>query len=184
MVALALILLVLAALLVLGVVTGDGQSLTIDLFGLDVQTSAAGLFLTGVVVGLVTLLALVLLRVGLKQGWRKHQKIRDLERRARPADSDSGGDVGAGSGSDAGAGPGVGGGAGGGSGVGGGAGDAPSAGDGANETFPDGSTESWPPPDDHPETRPPSGTSAAPSSTPGPASDSGQGHERPADPSR
>lgn len=180
MVALALILLVLAALLVLGVVTGDGQSLTIDLFGLDVQTSAAGLFLTGVVVGLVTLLALVLLRVGLKQGWRKHQKIRDLERRARTADSDTGGDVGAGSGSEAGAGPGDGGG----SGDGGGAGDAPLAGDRANETFPDGSTESWPPPDEQPETRPPSGTSAAPSGTPGPASDSDQGHGRPADPSR
>lgn len=166
MVALALILLALSALLVLGVVTGDGQSLTIDLFGLDVQTSAAGLFLTGVVVGLVTLLALALLRVGLKQGWRKHQKLRDLERRARTTDSDTGGDVEAGSG------------------VGGGAGDAPTAGDGANETFPDGSTESWPPPDDRPETRPPSGTSAASSGAAGPASDTDQGPDRPADPLR
>ena len=171
MVALALILLVLAALLALAVVTGDGLPLTIDLFGLDVETSAAGLFLTGVAVGLVTLLALVLLRVGLKKGWRKHQKIRDLERRARPAESDSRDDVGTGpdAGRDGG------GGAGGGADA--GAGTAQSAHDGATETFPDGSTESWPPPDDDAEVLPPSGTPALPS-------DSDQGRDRPADPSR
>ncbi len=86
MIALGLIVLVLAALLVVGVLTGEGQTLTVDLFGVDVTTSLAGLFLAGVAAGAVAVLSLILLRAGFVTSWRQHQKVRDLERRAYEAE--------------------------------------------------------------------------------------------------
>ncbi|MGH8829023.1 MAG: hypothetical protein ACRDVZ_15785 [Jiangellaceae bacterium] len=88
MVASALILVGLAVLLIAAVVSGDGQSLTVELFGVDVETSVAGLFLTGVVTGVVTLLAFGLLRAGLHKGWRQRKRLRELERRARAAEAE------------------------------------------------------------------------------------------------
>jgi hypothetical protein len=87
MIALGLILIVLAGLLVVGVLTGDGQDLTVDLFGVQLTTSLSGLFLAGVAAGAVAVLSLILLRVGFVTNWRQHQKVRELERRAYEAET-------------------------------------------------------------------------------------------------
>lgn len=91
MVALALILLGLAVLLIVAVVSGDGQSLTVELFDADVDTSTTAVFFSGLVTGVTILLALVLLRLGLQMGWRQRKKVKDLERRAKKAETGSAG---------------------------------------------------------------------------------------------
>ena len=90
MVAVALIVLLLALLLTIGVITGAGDSLSVDLLGSSVSTSGTGLYLAGLVTGLATLASLWLLRVGLRKGWRQHRRIRDLERRAERSDEPHG----------------------------------------------------------------------------------------------
>lgn len=82
MIAVALIVLLLVVLLTVAVIAGGGESTTVDLFDAEVSTSATGLFLTGLIAGGAAVLALWLLRVGLKKGWRQHKRIKDLERRA------------------------------------------------------------------------------------------------------
>lgn len=82
MVAGALIVLLLALLLTIGVIAGGGESLTVDLLGSEVTTSGSGLYVAGLVTGILSLAALWLLRIGLRKGWRKHKRIKDLERRA------------------------------------------------------------------------------------------------------
>lgn len=89
MVVLALLLLALAVLLTIGIVVGDSQPMVVDVFGVDVRTSTGGLFTTGIVIGVVVIVAIGLLRLGLKRGWRRHQKIKDLERRAEPAERET-----------------------------------------------------------------------------------------------
>lgn len=89
MVVLALLLLALAVLLTIGIVVGDAQPMVVDVFGVDVRTSAGGLFTTGIVIGVVAIVAVGLLRLGLKRGWRRHQKLKDLERRAEPVERDT-----------------------------------------------------------------------------------------------
>lgn len=86
MVAVALIVLLLALLLTIGVLTGAGESLSVDLLGSEVTTSGSGLYIAGLITGLATLAALWLLRVGLRKGWEQRKRIRDLERRAERAD--------------------------------------------------------------------------------------------------
>lgn len=86
MIAFALILLLLALLLTVAIVTGGGDSITVDLFGSDVSTSVAVLYITGLLVGVATLLALVLLRIGLKKGWRQRKRMKDLQHRAERAE--------------------------------------------------------------------------------------------------
>ncbi|TDE00350.1 hypothetical protein [Jiangella asiatica] len=85
MVAVALIVLLLALLLTIGVIAGGGESLSLDLLGSDVTTSGSALYFAGLVTGLATLAALWLLRIGLRKGWRQHKRIKDLERRAEHA---------------------------------------------------------------------------------------------------
>ncbi|WP_157552562.1 hypothetical protein [Jiangella gansuensis] len=82
MVAGALIVLLLALLLTIGVIAGGGESLTVELLGSEVTTSGSGLYFAGLVTGILTLAALWLLRIGLRKGWRQHKRIKDLERRA------------------------------------------------------------------------------------------------------
>lgn len=82
MVAVALIVLLLALLLTIGVLTGAGESLSVDLLGSEVTTSGSGLYLAGLITGLATLAALWLLRIGLRKELKQRKRIRDLERRA------------------------------------------------------------------------------------------------------
>lgn len=81
-VALGLILLLLALILAIAVLAGSSGSLTIDLFGAALTTTAAGLFVLGAVAGIGVIVALWLLRVGLRKGWRRHKQMKDLEHRA------------------------------------------------------------------------------------------------------
>lgn len=90
MVAVALIVLLLALLLTIGVVTGAGESVSVDLLGSGVNTSGSGLYFAGLVTGLATLAALWLLRLGLRKGWKQRKRLRDLERRAERADQPHG----------------------------------------------------------------------------------------------
>ncbi|WP_157987639.1 hypothetical protein [Jiangella endophytica] len=90
MVAVALIVLLLALLLTIGVLTGAGESLSVDLLGSEVTTSGSGLYIAGLITGLATLAALWLLRVGLRKGLKQRKRIRDLERRAERADEPHG----------------------------------------------------------------------------------------------
>lgn len=90
MVAVALIVLLLALLLTIGVVTGAGESISVDLLGSEVTTSGSGLYIAGLLTGLATLASLWLLRIGLRKGWRQRKRIRDLERRAERGDEPHG----------------------------------------------------------------------------------------------
>ncbi|TDC45631.1 hypothetical protein E1212_28630 [Jiangella ureilytica] len=90
MVAVALIVLLLALLLTIGMVTGAGESIPVDLLGSEVTTSGSGLYFAGLLTGLATLASLWLLRVGLRKDWRQRKRIRDLERRAERADEPHG----------------------------------------------------------------------------------------------
>ncbi|RIQ27333.1 hypothetical protein [Jiangella rhizosphaerae] len=69
-------------LLTIGVLTGAGESLSVDLLGSEVTTSGSGLYVAGLVTGLATLAALWLLRIGLRKEFKQRKRIRDLERRA------------------------------------------------------------------------------------------------------
>lgn len=89
-VAVALIVLLLALLLTIGVLTGAGESLSVDLLGSEVTTSGSGLYVAGLITGLATLAALWLLRIGLRKGFKQRKRIRDLERRAERADHPDG----------------------------------------------------------------------------------------------
>ncbi len=82
LVAVALIVLLLALLLTIGVLTGAGESLSVDLLGSEVTTSGSGLYIAGLITGLATLAALWLLRIGLRKELKQRKRIRDLERRA------------------------------------------------------------------------------------------------------
>ncbi|SEF12792.1 hypothetical protein [Jiangella alba] len=90
MVAVALIVLLLALLLTIGVLTGAGESLSVDLLGSEVTTSGSGLYIAGLITGLATLAALWLLRIGLRKELKQRKRIRDLERRADRADDPHG----------------------------------------------------------------------------------------------
>ncbi|WP_146605327.1 hypothetical protein [Jiangella anatolica] len=101
MVAVALIVLLLALLLTIGVLTGAGESLSVDLLGSEVTTSGSGLYIAGLITGLATLAALWLLRIGLRKEWKQRKRIRELERRAEHAGEPHGAPAGDGTSGDA-----------------------------------------------------------------------------------
>lgn len=82
MVAVSLIVLLLILLLTIAMVAGGGESVMVDLFGADLTTSGAGVYVIGLVAGVAVVVAFWLLRIGLRKGWRQHRRIKDLERRA------------------------------------------------------------------------------------------------------
>lgn len=68
MVVLALILLVLVAVLVVAIVVSNPEVYDLSIFGAVVPANSAGIFLTGAVAMAVTILALLLLRTGIRRG--------------------------------------------------------------------------------------------------------------------
>ncbi|WP_298329789.1 hypothetical protein [Haloactinopolyspora sp.] len=86
MVAVSLIVLLLILLLTVAMAAGGSETVTVDLFGADLTTSGSGVYVIGLVAGATTVVTLWLLRVGLRKGWRQHQRIKDLERRADQSD--------------------------------------------------------------------------------------------------
>ena len=68
MVALALILLVLVAVLVVAIVVSNPEIYDLSIFGAVVPVNSAGIFITGAVAMAVTILAILLLRMGIRRG--------------------------------------------------------------------------------------------------------------------
>jgi uncharacterized integral membrane protein len=68
MVVLALILLVLVAVLVVAIVVSNPDVYDLSIFGAVVPANSAGIFMTGAVAMAVTILALLLLRMGIRRG--------------------------------------------------------------------------------------------------------------------
>ena len=68
MVVLALILLVLVAVLVVAIVVSNPEVYDLSIFGAVVPANSAGIFITGAVAMAVTILALLLLRTGIRSG--------------------------------------------------------------------------------------------------------------------
>lgn len=68
MVVLALILLVLVAVLVVAIVVSNPEIYDLSIFGAIVPVNSAGIFITGAIAMAVTILAILLLRMGIRRG--------------------------------------------------------------------------------------------------------------------
>ena len=79
MVVLALILLVLVAVLVVAIVVSNPQTYDLSIFGAVIPATSAGIFITGAVTMAVTILALLLLRTGMRRARARRTKLKELE---------------------------------------------------------------------------------------------------------
>jgi hypothetical protein len=79
MVVLALILLVLVAVLVVAIVVSNPLTYELSIFGAVIPATTAGIFITGAVAMAVTILALVLLRSGIRRARVRRDKLKALE---------------------------------------------------------------------------------------------------------
>ena len=91
MVALALILLVLVAVLAVAIVVSNPQVYELSIFGAIVPANGAGIFITGAVAMAVTILALLLLRSGIRRSRARRERIKALEASDEAAASGSSG---------------------------------------------------------------------------------------------
>ncbi|MGH3496071.1 MAG: hypothetical protein ACRDP1_01205 [Nocardioidaceae bacterium] len=78
MVVLGLVLLAAAVVVAGGVVIGGDTPISVHLLGLDMHTSTAGVFLGGAITMLVALVALWLMRLGLRRSRRRRRDIKRL----------------------------------------------------------------------------------------------------------
>lgn len=79
MVALGLILLVLVAVLVLAIVVSNPQTYNLSIFGAVIPANGAGIFITGAIAMAVTILALLLLRTGIRRARARRKQLKALE---------------------------------------------------------------------------------------------------------
>ena len=79
MVVLGLILLVLVAVLVLAIVVSNPDIYDLSIFGAVVQVTSAGIFITGAITMAVTILALLLLRTGIRRSRARRKQLKELE---------------------------------------------------------------------------------------------------------
>ena len=79
MVALALILLVLVAVLVVAIVVSNPQTYDLSIFGAVIPVNSAGIFITGAIAMAVTVLALLLLRSGIRRARLRRKQLKALE---------------------------------------------------------------------------------------------------------
>ena len=79
MVAVALILLVLVAVLTVGIVVSNPDIYDLSIFGAVVRVSSAGIFLTGAITMALTIVALLLLRIGIRRGRARRKEIKALQ---------------------------------------------------------------------------------------------------------
>ena len=82
MVVLALIIIALAALFAVGVIVGSGDAATLDVFVADIETTVTGVFLAGLVTGLVLLIATVLLLTATRRARERRREAKALRERA------------------------------------------------------------------------------------------------------
>jgi flagellar biosynthesis/type III secretory pathway M-ring protein FliF/YscJ len=90
-VALALILLVLVAVLAVAIVVSNPQIYELSIFGAIIPANSAGIFITGAVAMAVTILALFLLRGGIRRSRARRDRIKALEASDEAATSGSSG---------------------------------------------------------------------------------------------
>jgi hypothetical protein len=79
MVAVALILLVLVAVLTVGILVSNPDIYDLSIFGAVVKVSSAGIFLTGAIAMALTIVGLLLLRVGIRRGRARRKEIKALQ---------------------------------------------------------------------------------------------------------
>jgi hypothetical protein len=90
-VTLALILLILVAVLALGIVVSNPQIYELSIFGAIIPANTAGIFITGAVAMAVTILALLLLRNGMRRSRARRDRIKALDASDEAAASGSSG---------------------------------------------------------------------------------------------
>jgi flagellar biosynthesis/type III secretory pathway M-ring protein FliF/YscJ len=79
MIVLGVILLVLVAVLVIAIFVSNPDIYGLSIFGAVVQVTSAGIFLTGAITMAVTILALLLLRTGIRRGRARRRQLKELE---------------------------------------------------------------------------------------------------------
>jgi hypothetical protein len=85
MVVLAVVLLLLASLVTVGVIAGASSDAVFRVFDVSVQANSALVYLAGLVMGMAILVGITMLSAGMKRGYRRRLELRDL--RARHTDS-------------------------------------------------------------------------------------------------
>jgi hypothetical protein len=81
-VVLALVIIALAALFAVGVIVGSGDAATLDVFVADIETTVTGVFLAGLVTGLILLIATVLLLTATRRARERRREAKALRERA------------------------------------------------------------------------------------------------------
>ena len=79
MAVLGLILLVLVAVLVLAIFVSNPDIYDLSIFGAVLKVTSAGIFITGAITMAVTILALLLLRTGIRRGRARRRQLKELE---------------------------------------------------------------------------------------------------------
>src|SRR4030095_2587862 len=79
MVAVALILHVLCAVLTVGIAVSNPDIYDLSIFGAVVKVSSVGIFLTGAITMALTVIALMLLRIGIRRGRARRKEIKELQ---------------------------------------------------------------------------------------------------------
>jgi cytoskeletal protein RodZ len=79
MVAIALILLVLVAVLTVGIAVSNPDIYDLSIFGAVVKVSSVGIFLTGAITMALTVVALLLLRIGIRRGRARRKEMKELQ---------------------------------------------------------------------------------------------------------
>jgi hypothetical protein len=89
MVVLGLILLVLVAVLVLAIFVSNPDIYDLSIFGAVLKVTSAGIFITGAITMAVTILALLLVRTGIRRGQARRKQLKELEASDAGAASES-----------------------------------------------------------------------------------------------
>jgi hypothetical protein len=79
MAVLGLILLVLVTVLVLAIFVSNPDIYDLSIFGAVVKVTSAGIFITGAITMAVTILALLLVRTGIRRGRARRKQLKELE---------------------------------------------------------------------------------------------------------
>ena len=85
MLALALVLLALVVVLVVASFVGSSEEVVIEFLNITITTSVGGVFLSGVVAGLIALASIFALRISLRRRSGRRKEVEELRRRAELA---------------------------------------------------------------------------------------------------
>jgi hypothetical protein len=85
MLVLALILLALVIVMVVASFTGGTDEVIVEFANVTITTSVGGVFVTGVLAGIVALLSLLALKISIQRIRHRNREVRELRRRAEQA---------------------------------------------------------------------------------------------------